>query len=155
MIVEGVCYLCISDKSYPRKLAFSYLDELSKEFNNIFLNQLNTIKRPYACQSFENFIQKTQRLYVDPRAAQSSTGLNKLNEDLQDVTRIMTKNMEDLLWRGDSLDKMSHLSTSLRDESLKYRRAARKVNIDALIRQYTPIAAIVILILIIIYWKFW
>ena len=67
----------------------------------------------------------------------------------------MTKNMEDLLWRGDSLDKMSHLSTSLRDESLKYRRAARKVNIDALIRQYTPVAAIVILILIIIYWKFW
>jgi vesicle transport protein SEC22 len=31
--------------------------------------------------------------------------LDKLNEDLQDVTRIMTKNMEDLLWRGDSLDR--------------------------------------------------
>lgn len=31
--------------------------------------------------------------------------MDKLNEDLQDVTRIMTKNMEDLLWRGDSLDR--------------------------------------------------
>lgn len=35
--------------------------------------------------------------------------LDKLNEDLQDVTRIMTKNMEDLLWRGDSLDRTSQL----------------------------------------------
>ncbi len=31
--------------------------------------------------------------------------MTRLNEDLQDVTRIMTKNMEDLLWRGDSLDR--------------------------------------------------
>jgi len=36
-------------------------------------------------------------------------GLDKLNEDLQDVTRIMTKNMEDLLWRGDSLDRTKYL----------------------------------------------
>ena len=67
----------------------------------------------------------------------------------------MTKNMEDLLWRGDSLDRtycstlqvlviayayadMSSLSSSLRDESLKYRRAARKINVDAMIRKYAP-----------------
>ena len=30
--------------------------------------------------------------------------MDKLNDELQDVTRIMTKNMEELLWRGDSLD---------------------------------------------------
>lgn len=38
--------------------------------------------------------------------AKSGGGLDKLNDELQDVTRIMTKNMEDLLWRGDSLDRM-------------------------------------------------
>ena len=32
MIVNNVVYLVIAEKSYPRKLAFSYLDELSKEF---------------------------------------------------------------------------------------------------------------------------
>jgi vesicle transport protein SEC22 len=50
---------------------------------------------------------KTARLYSDTRtatAAGASSGLDKLNDDLQDVTRIMTKNMEELLWRGDSLD---------------------------------------------------
>lgn len=48
---------------------------------------------------------KTARLYSDTRTATAgATGLDKLNDDLQDVTRIMTKNMEELLWRGDSLD---------------------------------------------------
>lgn len=49
----------------------------------------------------DTYIQKLSRKYIDARAA---TGLNRLNEDLQDVTRIMTKNMEDLLYRGESLD---------------------------------------------------
>lgn len=55
---------------------------------------------------------KTARLYRDTRTAASSN-LDKLNDDLQDVTRIMTKNMEELLWRGDSLD--SALSILLDD----------------------------------------
>lgn len=61
--------------------------------------------------------------------------------------------MEDLLWRGDSLDRMSTLSTSLRDESLKYRKAARKVNLDALIRKWAPVGVILGMFLLIIFWR--
>lgn len=52
-------------------------------------------------------MQRTKRLYADSRTAESVThsNLDRLNEDLQDVQKIMTKNMEDLLWRGDSLDR--------------------------------------------------
>lgn len=55
----------------------------------------------------DTFMSKTARLYRDTRTANaaSGSGLDKLNDDLQDVTRIMTKNMEELLWRGDSLDR--------------------------------------------------
>lgn len=122
-IIEGsVCYLCICDKSYPRKLAFSYLEELAKEFNMSYGNEADKPGlRPYAFVKFgkwchvkekdaaywhetwkDTFMQKTKRIYQDTRTQHN---LTKLNEDLQDVTRIMTKNMEDLLWRGDSLDR--------------------------------------------------
>lgn len=33
---------------------------------------------------------------------------------------------------------MSTMSSSLRDESLKYRKAARQINIDAMIRKWAP-----------------
>jgi len=53
----------------------------------------------------DTFMSKTARLYRDTRTANAaSSNLDKLNDDLHDVTRIMTKNMEELLWRGDSLD---------------------------------------------------
>jgi vesicle transport protein SEC22 len=57
---------------------------------------------------------KTARLYRDTRTASAtSSNLDQLNGELQDVTRIMTKNMEELLWRGDSLDSESLKSVCL------------------------------------------
>lgn len=165
MIVDSIIYLTIADKSYPRKLAFSYLAELSTEFSRSYptATSLKAGLRPYAFVKFDTFIQRTKRLYLDPRGAEASgkgsavvpnNGLDQLNEDLQDVTRIMTKNMEDLLWRGDSLDRMSTMSSSLRDESLKYRKQARQINLDALYRKWAPVGLLGILFLAIVYWKF-
>lgn len=119
----------------------------------------------------DTFISKTSRLYRDTRTAQATGAaghMERLNEDLQDVTRIMTKNMEDLLWRGDSLDRkylwivpayadipgMSHLSTSLRSESAKYRKAARNINLEALLRKWAPIGGIGFFFILFIYWRF-
>jgi vesicle transport protein SEC22 len=48
---------------------------------------------------------------------------------------------------------MSDLSTTLRSESSKYRKAARKINIDAMIRKWAPVAGVGFFILLFIYWK--
>ncbi|CAO1635978.1 unnamed protein product [Parajaminaea phylloscopi] len=165
-------YLTVTLKSYPRKLAFSFLDEIAREFEQSYGTQVAQRNlRPYAFVAFDTFLQKTKRVYADSRSAETvaaaaaassssqhtnttSSNLDQLNTDLQDVTRIMTKNMEDLLWRGDSLEQMSTMSSSLRDESMKYRKAARRINIEAMLRQYAPLGAIVFLFLFIIYIKF-
>ncbi|KAL1916103.1 uncharacterized protein VTP21DRAFT_6107 [Calcarisporiella thermophila] len=152
IIENGVCYLCICEKSYPRKLAFSYLEELAKEF---FMSYGNEVEkpglRPYAFVKFDTFMQKTKRLYQDTRTQHN---LTKLNEDLQDVSRIMTKNMEDLLWRGQSLDRMSQLSSQLRDHSDDFKRRARHLNLQALYRKYGPPVIVGIIFLLVVYWRF-
>lgn len=136
-------------------MAFAFLDEIAREFEQSYGSQVaQRSLRPYAFVGFDTFLQKTKRVYADARTAEAtaeaastsatqqsnttSSNLDRLNNDLQDVTRIMTKNMEDLLWRGDSLDQMSSMSSSLRDESLKYRRAAKRINFEAMLRQYAP-----------------
>ena len=164
LIQDSIIYLTITDKSYPRKLAFSYLSELASEFARSYPSStsLKPGLRPYAFVKFDTFIQRTKKLYLDPRAAEASglgnsstsSGLEQLNEDLRDVTQIMTKNMEDLLWRGDSLDRMSTMSSSLRDESLKYRKQARQINLDALYRKWAPVGILAMVFLVVVYWKF-
>lgn len=52
LIVEKCIYMCICDSSYPRKLAFSYLDELSKEFQRSYGDKIESVTRPYAFIGF-------------------------------------------------------------------------------------------------------
>ena len=52
LIADNVVFLTIADKSYPRKLAFSYLDELSKEFANTYGPKVETVRKPYAFVGF-------------------------------------------------------------------------------------------------------
>jgi vesicle transport protein SEC22 len=53
LIENGVCYLCVCDRSYPRKLAFSYLEELAKEFDVSYGQEvMKPGLRPYAFIKF-------------------------------------------------------------------------------------------------------
>lgn len=151
LIDNSIIYLCICEKSYPRKLAFSYLSEISHEFQHSHGQEaLSNAARPFGFSSFDTFLGKTKKVYLDQRA---QSNLDRLNNDLADVKKVMTKNIEDLLYRGDSLDKMSDLSSSLRNDSIKYRKHAQKINFDALIRQYVPIVGVgLFFVFIVWYW---
>lgn len=49
---------------------------------------------------------------------------------------------------------MSTLSTSLRSESAKYRKAARNINLELLIRKWAPVGGIALFFIIFIWWRF-
>ncbi len=49
---------------------------------------------------------------------------------------------------------MSTLSTSLRSESAKYRKAARNINLEALLRKWAPVGWIGFFVLLFVWWRF-
>jgi vesicle transport protein SEC22 len=153
LLTQDVVYVAITPSSYPRKLAFTYLSDLATEFSTTYPQQQiqNPGLRPYAFMEFDTFIQRTKSTYSDARASQN---LDKLNDELRDVTKVMTKNIEDLLYRGDSLERMGELSSRLRDDSKKYRRAAVRINWELLLKQYGPFAAIGFIILVFLWLRF-
>ncbi|RDL35249.1 SNARE-like protein [Venustampulla echinocandica] len=153
LISDDVVYICISERSYPRKLAFTYLSDLCTEFSTTYPQQqvLSTILRPYAFMEFDTFISRTKATYSDSRATQN---LDKLNDELRDVTKVMTKNIEDLLYRGDSLERMGEVSSRLREDSRKYKQAAVRINWELLLKQYGPLGGLGLFMIIFIWWRF-
>ena len=50
---QKVIFLVFTEKSYPKRLAYNYLDELMKEFQNLYSNQIESPSlRPYAFIKF-------------------------------------------------------------------------------------------------------
>ncbi|CAF9905717.1 SNAP receptor [Imshaugia aleurites] len=153
MIQDQLCFLTICDHSYPRKLAFTYLSDLATEFTTTYSSSqyLSPTCRPYAFVEFDTFMQRTKKTYQDSRASQN---LDKLNDELRDVTKVMTKNIEDLLYRGDSLERMGEMSGRLKEDSKKYRRAAVRINWELMLKQYGPFVGVGVMMIVLIWWRF-
>ncbi|KAI0470814.1 transport protein-like protein sec22 [Xylariaceae sp. FL0804] len=153
LVADDIVYLCICERSYPRKLAFTYLADLSAEFAQSYpAARLHSPHlRPYAFMEFDTFISRARQTYADARAVRN---LDRLNDELRDVTQVMTRNIEDLLSRGDSLERMGEMSSRLRDDSRRYRKAAAKINWDLLIKQYAPFAVFGLIVIVFVWLRF-
>ncbi|KAL1147553.1 hypothetical protein V6Z11_A10G063500 [Gossypium hirsutum] len=141
-IIEGrVCYLTMCDRSYPKKLAFQYLEDLKNEFERVNGAQIETAARPYAFIKFDTFIRN----------------ISKLNDELYEVHQIMTRNVQEVLGVGEKLDQVSQMSSRLTSESRIYADKARDLNRQALIRKWAPVA-IVLGVVFLLFWvkaKLW
>jgi vesicle transport protein SEC22 len=168
---EDLIFFAITERSFPKELAAMYLDDVSAEFLSTHRDTeyRSPALRPYAFNDFDTFMQRTKKSYENPRA---SNNLDKVQAQLKETTQIMSKNLEDLLYRGDSLDRMGQMSSDLRESSKKYKRAAVRINWELLLKQvrrssnsvlasaywliqYGPFAALGAIILFFIIWRFW
>ncbi|BBN01885.1 vesicle transport protein SEC22 [Marchantia polymorpha subsp. ruderalis] len=140
IIEGGVCYLTLCERSYPKKLAYQYLEELQREFEKVNRSQIETVARPYAFIKFDTFIQKTRKLYLDTRTQRN---LSKLNDDLYEVQQIMTRNIQEVLGVGDRLDQVSQMSNRLTSESRHMVMMAKDLNRQALIKKWAPVVIVV------------
>ncbi|XP_034469673.1 vesicle-trafficking protein SEC22b-A [Hippoglossus hippoglossus] len=150
LIAQGVCFLTLCEASFPKKIAFAYLEDLNNEFHDQYGKKVPKVTRPYSFIEFDTYIQKTKKMYADSRARRN---LGSINTELQDVQRIMVANIEEVLQRGEALSALDTKASNLTTLSKKYRSDAKYLNTRS---AYAKVAAVtVFLFTLIIYVRFW
>lgn len=56
LIAQDVCYLCLCEASFPKKMAFAYLEDLHNEFYDQYGRKVSTVTRPYSFIEFGNTV---------------------------------------------------------------------------------------------------
>ncbi len=156
LIQSNTCYLTLSVQSYPKRLAFLYLEEVADAFceylSNIhghnYTQVIETAARPYAFIQADPIIQKKQREFTDPK---SSTNSSKLNQDLSDIHSIMRQNISQVLDRGEKLENVSNISNNLMSESKKFKWGAKKLSWWAKVNYYAPSIALGVFLIVVLY----
>ncbi|VDN50572.1 unnamed protein product [Dracunculus medinensis] len=123
-IKDSICTLCLCDKNFPRKSAFAYLSDVTNEFLGQNGTRIDTVTRPYHFIEFDQYIQQAKIKYAD----RSRHAMSAVSSELQDVTRIMVSNIEDVIHRGEALNILETRASDLSDLSRKYREDARQLN---------------------------
>ncbi|GFS76836.1 vesicle-trafficking protein SEC22b [Trichonephila clavipes] len=148
LIYENVCYLALCEKSFSKRLAFAYLEDLKNEFSTHYGKMVSTAMRPYSCIEFDTYMQKAKKSYSDNRARRN---LTHLNTELQDVQRIMVQNIDDVLQRGAALSELDSKASNLSLLSEKYKKDAHFLNMSS---AYTKLAAAATVVFV-VFLYFW
>lgn len=148
LLENRICYLCLCEKTYSKRLAFSYLEDLATEFQQQYGQRLYTVTRPYSFIEFDTYIQSARKRL---NAARSRRNINMLSNDLQDVQRIMVQNIGDVLQRGAAISELDSKASNLSLMSQNYKKGARLLNTRA---TYAKVVAgsIIVICFILYFW---
>uniref|UniRef100_A0A6M2DYH0 Putative synaptobrevin/vamp-like protein sec22 n=1 Tax=Xenopsylla cheopis TaxID=163159 RepID=A0A6M2DYH0_XENCH len=129
LIENEVCYLVLCERNYSKRLAYSYLEDIAQEFHSQYGKKVNTVTRPYTFIEFDTYIQKARKVFTDNRARRN---MSSINNQLQDVQRIMVQNIDDVLQRGTVLSELDTKTQNLSMLSQKYKKDATYLNTKSL-----------------------
>lgn len=151
MIENGVIYMALAERSYPKRLAFQYLEEVHREFERSHGHEVSHFSRPYAAVSFDPKLSRIRRDFLDPRAPGN---VKKLNSDLNEIHHIMSQNIQEVLKRGEQLESVQEKAGHLRAESKKFDKYARYLNLQHFYKTVGPVVAVGLVVLFVLYWRF-
>lgn len=68
VIENGVCYLTLTEKTFSKRAAFSFLEELSSEFQREFGSRVPTATRPYSFIEFGEWLKRGNAVLLKVKA---------------------------------------------------------------------------------------
>ncbi|KAJ8448705.1 hypothetical protein Cgig2_010592 [Carnegiea gigantea] len=102
LVANGVCFITLCESSYPRTLAFHYLQDLRQELEKFENHQLmEGITKPYGFLKFEGVISSIRKKYIDTR---TQANLKKLMANPAQDSDIIVENMSTLVQNRRQLD---------------------------------------------------
>ncbi|XP_021925127.1 vesicle-trafficking protein SEC22a-like [Zootermopsis nevadensis] len=80
----GLSYFAMCEATYPTVLAFSFLNEIMREFVTKYeLNKVNLVRRPYSFIEFDSVIHKTRQRYNKPQSLTTKINLTDLSTEIK------------------------------------------------------------------------
>lgn len=129
---QGVCYVAIhpntfavtivSDPEYPQRVVFSLIADIMNQFFSSNLEWENATKD---VDLKFTLLEKFLKDYQNPAEADK---LMKIESELNQITDIMHKNIEQLLKRGETLESLMQKSQDLSTVSYDFYKRAKKNN---------------------------
>lgn len=158
---DGVVYMALFDRSYPKNLAFAFLEdifrlfqeELKREFGTgsvDYRSHIETIEKPYYFIKFDRQISKKKAEYRDPS---SSKALSKLNQNLSEVSSIMRQNIDEILHRGENLEEVGKKAANLKYASKDFANMTRMLSFQTMVQKYGVPVVICLVVLLVICFK--
>ncbi|XP_038057899.1 vesicle-associated membrane protein 7-like [Patiria miniata] len=145
---DKIVYLCITDDEFERSRAFMFLREIKRKFQTTYGARAYTAL-PFAMNSeFSPILANEMRHYSEETPIDR---LGSVQADVDDLNRIMVRNIESLSNRGERLELLIDKTENLETTSLTFRKSSKTLARSMCIKNCKLTVILVVVITLIIY----
>jgi synaptobrevin family protein YKT6 len=120
---DGLAGLLVADQTYPVRVAFSLISKTLSEYESKVGAKWKEVAKDLDQEPA--FMTADLAKYQNPAEADK---LLKVQKSLDDVKDIMSRNIEEVLKRGETLDSLMEKSADLSQVSVQFYKKAKKTN---------------------------
>ncbi|XP_033111887.1 vesicle-associated membrane protein 7-like [Anneissia japonica] len=148
MTENRITYLCITDDDFQRSKAFMYLNEISRRFANTYGARAQTAL-PFAMNSEFSRVLSTEMM----KFSEDKNGdkLTQVQNDLDELNRIMVKNIDTITNRGERLELLVDKTEDLESSSLTFKKTSKNLSRSMCLKNAKFTIILIIVIILVIY----
>eukprot|EP00357_Protocruzia_adherens_P024296 CAMPEP_0115010066 /NCGR_PEP_ID=MMETSP0216-20121206/23059_1 /TAXON_ID=223996 /ORGANISM="Protocruzia adherens, Strain Boccale" /LENGTH=184 /DNA_ID=CAMNT_0002378139 /DNA_START=62 /DNA_END=613 /DNA_ORIENTATION=- len=122
---DGMTYMCLTDEDFPKRMAFSYLEDIKEKFLDTY-GSIVSDAIAFQMNDFNLTLHSRMDYYnTDPRADK----ITQVRANVDNVKGMMIESVEKILQRGERVellvkktDNMNALATGLKKQAVNVRR---------------------------------
>uniref|UniRef100_A0A6B2LEZ5 V-SNARE coiled-coil homology domain-containing protein n=1 Tax=Arcella intermedia TaxID=1963864 RepID=A0A6B2LEZ5_9EUKA len=148
IVSDGVTYLCIADEGFGRRIPFAFLDDIKGRFLATYRDRGKTASPNEMQYDFSRILQTQMEYYSKNENADK---IMQLRKDLDDVQKIMVKNIDKVLERGQKIELLVEQTEQLTSSSFQFKKKSTELKRVMWWKNAKLMVIIVVFIIILIY----
>jgi len=143
-VTDGLVFLCLAEREYPRHVAFDFLEQLQGRFNTRYGKRARTARAGEYNRDF--------RLALENLLGEFNEGdkLSKVRKQVDELKGVMLENIDKVLQRGEKLEIMVEKSEMLEEQAKIFQKKSTEVKRHFCMQNARLIVIIAVIIIIII-----
>ncbi|KAL5200274.1 hypothetical protein ABZP36_021477 [Zizania latifolia] len=145
---DGITALCMADEAAGRRIPFAFLEDIHGRFVKTYGRAALTALAYSMNDEFSRVLSQQMDCYSnDPNADR----INRMRGEISQVRNVMIDNIDKVLERGDHLELLVDKTANMQGNTVRFKRQARRFRNTVWWRNVKLTAALIFLLLVIIY----
>lgn len=150
IVDSGITFLCMTEESMKRRVAFSFLDEVKALWRQDFA----AVEQTALAFSLNDRFSPVLRHQMDRfNSEQGGDNISRVKDQLDTVKDVMVQNIDRVLERGEKIELLVDKTDRLSQQAYKFERSSRSLKREMWCRKvklYALISFIIVVIIIFI-----
>eukprot|EP01103_Thecamoeba_quadrilineata_P016130 TRINITY_DN5311_c0_g1_i1.p1 TRINITY_DN5311_c0_g1~~TRINITY_DN5311_c0_g1_i1.p1 ORF type:complete len:226 (+),score=40.21 TRINITY_DN5311_c0_g1_i1:42-719(+) len=119
LVDDEITYLCMSDEDFGQIVPFSFLNDIQNRFKAAYGN-LGKTAAPFSMNEDFSRILQNQMTYFS--TSQSSTKIQKIKGDVDELKSVMVENIEKVVDRGERIELLVGQTETLQNHAIEFKK---------------------------------